>query len=64
MLIENVKDHFLICQSTLSPWLLQSLVLPAAPNDFPNEAAVFMGLSHTVMSGLQNVHNAFTSFSL
>lgn len=55
MHIENVKDHFLVCQSTLFHRLLQSLVLPAAPNDFPNETAVFMELSHAVMSGLQNV---------
>jgi len=44
-------------EHTFSPWLLPFLVLSAASNDFPSETAVFMGLSHTVMSGLQNVQH-------
>lgn len=56
-----LKIIFSFARARFSPQLLQSLVLPAAANDFPNETAVFMGLSHTVMSGLQNVQRVHES---
>lgn len=47
MHIQNVEDQFLDSQSKLFfLWLFRFLVLSTAPNDFPNETAVFMGLSY------------------